>query len=115
MAVPQINLDSLTAMGGRPKDYYLVEFFRLYEKFWDTVVEHPEDTAVIDFATGLLLGTCTAKKKREELWNTYVEISTVGINGKKKTKTDAAVLTVGDLWTFLNDTMEFTEEGFAGA
>jgi hypothetical protein len=114
MALPQINLEALSAIGGKPKDYYLLEFFRLYEKYWDTVIDHPEDVAVVDFATGLLLGTCPDKKMREDLWNTYVKIKTTGIDGKKKTLQDAAVLTVGDLWTYLNTTMEFTEEAYAG-
>jgi hypothetical protein len=114
MALPQINLEALSAIGGKPKDYYLLEFFRLYEKYWDTVIDSPENVAVVDFATGLLLGTCPDKGKREELWNTYVDIKTKGIDGKKKTLQDAAVLTVGDLWTYLNTTMEFTEEAYSG-
>jgi hypothetical protein len=117
MVLPQINLDSLSAIGGKPKDFYLLEFFRLYEKYWDTVLASPENEVVVDVATGLLLGACPAKAKREEMWEEYIRIKSEGRNklGKKQTQIDAAILTVGDLFTYLNTTMEFTEEAYAGA
>lgn len=110
LPLPSINLESLSATGGKPKDYFLLEFFRLYERFWDAVLASNGDDFIIDAATGLILGTCTDKGQREKMWNNYCEIKTT----KGKTTLDAAVLTVGDLWDFLNEKMEFTENAYCG-
>ena len=105
MPLPVINLESLIATGGKPKDYYLLEFFRLYERYWDAVLTSGGNEFVIDASTGLLLGTCTSKMERERLWNNYITIKKT----KGKTTLDASILTIGDLWDFLNEKMEFTE------
>jgi hypothetical protein len=117
MALPQINLESLSAIGGKPKDFFLLEFFRLYEKYWDQMLEHPEDGTAIDAATGLLMATCPNRKTREDLWAHYVakKAGDKENNIPKSTPLTASILTVGELFDYLNTTMEFTEEAYAGA
>lgn len=107
MVQPQISLDTLESYGGSPKDYYLLEFFRLYEKYWDCLVTADSDR-VVDIATGLLHATCPDKSTREKLWITYV-------NEKKKgNAVNASILSVGDLYTYLSDTLEFTVKATGG-
>jgi hypothetical protein len=110
MVVPQINLESLSAIGGKPKDYFLLEWFRLYEKYWDGIVDAHGDKDTIDACTGLILGTCPNKTKREDLWANYIKIK----SEPKKTHLDASILTIGELWDYLNTTMEFTDEAYGG-
>jgi len=64
----------------------------------------------IDAATASLLAFCPDKTTREKLWTIY--------NTEKK-KVDsntitASVLAIGDLITYLSDTMEFTETATGG-
>lgn len=109
MTVPAISLDTLSSYGGKPKDYYLLEFFRLYEKYWDEMSRNGNNDLSIDITTGMLIAFCPHKPTREDLWDKYV--------AKKETKgaLTASILTAGDFFTYLSDTLEFTEEAFASA
>ena len=123
MVLPQINLEALTAVGGKPKDYYLIEFFRLYEKHWDTIVANADNSLIIDASTGLLLGVCPSERTRHELWDHYITerdrkpdptADKVSLR-KAGNPLNATILLCGELFTYLNTTMEFTEEAYAGA
>ena len=108
MTVPQISFETLNSQGGKPKDYYLVEFFRLYEKYWDDMSRSGGNPGNIDLATGLLVGCCPHKPTREKLWREYQKIrDTDGA-------LTASILISGDLWDYLSNTMEFTEDAYAG-
>jgi hypothetical protein len=113
MAIPTISMDSVTAQGGKPKDYFLIEFFRLWELYREDMVKNPTNRDVIDSTTALLLAVCPHKETREKLWNNYIELITRKEN--KKSPLTASILTAGDLWTYLSDTLEFTEEAYSGA
>lgn len=127
MTVPQISLDSLSTYGGKPKDYYLLEFFRLYEKYWDEMIKNSQSDRAIDTITGLLLATCPHKPTRERLWESYLDLkngiefkpASEGVKEVKEIKAKgaltASILSSGDLFTYLAETLEFTEEAFAGA
>jgi hypothetical protein len=108
MTVPQISFETLNSQGGKPKDYYLVEFFRLYEKYWDDMSRSGGNSGNIDLATGLLIGCCPHKPTREKLWKDYQDIR------NKDGALTASILISGDLWDYLSNTMEFTEDAYAG-
>ena len=108
MAIPQISFETLNSQGGKPKDYYLVEFFRLYEKYWDDMSRSGGNQGNIDLATGLLIGCCPHKPTREKLWREYQEIR------NRDGGLTASILVSGDLWDYLSNTMEFTEDAYAG-
>jgi len=109
MAIPAINLESLTSYGGKPKDFYLLEFFRLYEKYWDDMIKSTSDRQV-DIATGLLIGSCPHKPTRERIWTSYIAMRDDPIKGS----ISASVYASGDLWDYLSVTLEFTEDAYAG-
>ena len=106
MAIPQISFDTLNTQGGKPKDYYLLEFFRLYEKYWDDITKNSGNEASIDLATGLLIGCCPHKPTRDQLWHDYVTLK------NESSAMTATILTVGDLWEYLSKTLEFTEDAY---
>lgn len=106
MAVPQISFDTLNSQGGRPKDYYLIEFFRLYEKYWDDMTRSGGNDVSIDLATGLLIGCCPHKPTRERLWADYLRTK------NKDGSLTASIYISGDLWEYLSNTMEFTEDAY---
>lgn len=108
MANPQISFDTLNSQGGKPKDYYLIEFFRLYEKYWDDMTRSNGSDGAIDLATGLLVGCCPHKPTRERLWKEYIAIK------NKDGSLTASILISGDLWEYLSNTMEFTEDAYGG-
>jgi hypothetical protein len=109
MPMAQLSLDTLTAYGGKPKDYYLLEYFRLYEKYWDEMVKNAGSDLTVDVSTGLLLGACPHKATRERLWEGYLKLK-----GERGALT-ASILTSGEFWDYLSTTLEFTEEAYAGA
>ena len=111
MVMAQINLDSLTSSGGKPKDFYLLEFFRLYEKYWDDMRASQGESTAIDICTGLLIGSCPHKPTRERIWNEYLQVR----DTKGKSSITASILASGEIWDYLSNTMEFTEEAYAGA
>jgi hypothetical protein len=62
--------------------------------------------ALIDLATGLLVGCCPHKPTREKLWDEYLNIR------DSKGALTASVYISGDLWDYLSNTMEFTEYAY---
>ena len=109
MPIPTINLESLTSSGGKPKDYYLLEYFRLYEKYWDDLIKSQSDRQ-IDIATGLLIGCVPHKPTRERIWKDYILMR----DDSSKGAVSASVYASGDIWDYLSNTLEFTEEAYAG-
>lgn len=114
MPLPAISLDSLSASGGKPKDYYLIEFFRLYEKYWDEMTKSNGNDLAIDVATGMLLAFCPHKATREKMWDDYLKVKMGHGDVKGKGSLTASILAAGDFFTYLSDTLEFTEEAYAG-
>ena len=91
------------------------------------MTKNSQSDHAIDTATGLLLATCPHKPTRERLWEEYLVLkdgSAERINEetgllipeqKPKGALTASILATGDLFTYLSDTLEFTEEAYAGA
>jgi hypothetical protein len=69
-----------------------------------------DKTENIDAATAALIAFCPDKATRERLWNTY---QTVKGEGGSNTLT-ASVMAIGDLISYLSETLEFTENVIAG-
>jgi hypothetical protein len=102
--------------GGKPKDFYIFEFFRCWESYKDDMIKNPLNKDVIDITTALFLAICPDKAKRNELWDQYIELQkTPDRDGKKRSSVTASILATGDMWTYLSEVMEFTEEAYAGA
>ncbi len=91
--------DTLHPYRENPKELYLKECFRLYEKLWDAVIDNPSS---IDLVTGLFLAACLDKKTREKLLADYLDLK------DRVGPTDASVLLSGRFFTYLSETFDFT-------
>jgi hypothetical protein len=91
--------DTLQSYGEKPKELYLKECFRLYEKLWDAVVDDPNS---IKMVTGLFLAACLDKEIREKMFADHLDL----IN--KVGATDASILMSGRFFTYLSETFDFT-------
>lgn len=75
------------------------------------------EAETIEQATAALIAFCPDEKKRKELWEKYTNI----VNGNEpgapiggSSVVTASVLVVGDLISYLNYTLEFTEKSTGG-
>ena len=94
-----ISPGTLHPPGEKPKELYLKECFRLYEKLWDAVIDNPNS---IDLVTGLFLAVCLDKQTREKLLADYLDLK------DKVGATDASILISGRFFTYLSETFDFT-------
>lgn len=107
------GIDSTMAMGS-PKITFQLFYYHVAMRYFETLRESRE-SGTIDQATAALIALCCPdKSKREELWKRYTDI----IEGREQgtgigsTAVTASVLVVGDLTTYLNDVLEFTEKSY---
>ena len=96
----------LIGPGASPKNIYVFFLLNLCKNYFETM--RGGDGENIVSATAALVAFCPDKKTREALWKTYTA---------EKEKADtltASVMTVGDLISYLSDTLEFTEKSTGG-
>jgi hypothetical protein len=104
------SLQSLTGPGSSPKQLYVFFLLRLCSNYFETMRMSSGDMGNVDAATAALIAFCPDKGIREAIWNSYV-------NQKKKDDGNtmtASVNAVGDLITYLSESLEFVETATAG-
>ena len=91
--------DTLQSYGEKPKELYLKEYFRLYEKLWDAAVANPNN---IELVTALFLAACLDKETREKMFADHLDLK------NKVGATEASILMSGSFFTYLSETFDFT-------
>jgi hypothetical protein len=100
----------LIGPGASPKNIYVFFLLNLCKNYFETMRTDSDKAGSVDSATAALVAFCPDKKTREALWKTYTA-------EKEKSDGDtltASVMTVGDLISYLSDTLEFTEKSTGG-
>ena len=109
---------NLSGTGGSPKALFQIFYYNLAQPYFETL-RTTQDAGNIEQSTAALIALCCPDKdKREQLWKRYTaiiegkdpEVLTVG----GSSVVTASVLVVGDLTSFLNDVLEFTERSTGG-
>jgi hypothetical protein len=109
MVSPAFDIpQSLMGSQASPKALYIFFLLRLCSNYFETMRTTSDDTDSIDAATAALVAFCPDKKTRETLWVTY---STTKASENTLT---ASVHTIGDLISYLSDTLEFLEKSTGG-
>lgn len=98
------------AGGGSPKALYTFFLFKLCTQYFEVMLQQDLKSGNIDAATNALIAFCVNKSKREELWNHYVELR----GEDKRNAMDASAKTVGELMSYLGESLELEEEGIGG-
>ena len=94
--------------GSSPKLIYVFFLLKLCTNYFETM-RATLDTGNIDAATAALIAFCPDKQTREALWSQYTEDKSNG-----RDIVSASAITVGDLISYLSDTLEFTESSTGG-
>lgn len=107
---PSIDLTPTTALlNGSPKSMYVFFLLSLAKNYFEVMrVASPHED--IESATAALIAFCPNKTKREELWELYITRK----EGSNKSILTASVYTIGDLISYLSETLEFEEESTGG-
>ena len=96
--------------GGSPKTIYLFFLLNLCSRYFDTMKNADTANVDVDRATASLIAFCPDVTTRERLWTKYLERK----NDAEISVTGASVYTVGDLISYLSDTLEFIEKSTGG-
>ena len=107
--MPQGSTDlpmTVMGQGSSPKILYVYFLLNLCRDYFNTM--RTGQGGDIDAATAALVAFCPDKKERERIWKVYT--STKDRDGT----TTASVMAVGELITYLSDTLEFTEKSTGG-
>lgn len=115
-SVNEPNLSSALSSGASPKGIYLIFLLNNATNYFLTM-RTSRDDGTIEQATAALLAFCPDSGVRENLWKRYTRI----INGEEQVGgvggsnvVTASVIVVGDLVSYLSDTLEFTEKSTGG-
>jgi hypothetical protein len=115
-SINEPNLSSALSSGASPKGIYLIFLLNNATNYFLTM-RTSRDDGTIEQATAALLAFCPDASVRENLWKRYTRIVTgeeqVGGVGGSNVVT-ASVMVVGDLVSYLSDTLEFTEKSTGG-
>lgn len=97
------------AGGGSPKSMYTWFLLGLCKNFYETMRDNPEPRN-IDAATTALISFCINKEKRENLWTMYEREK----GGDRANSLSASVKAVGELMSYLGESLELEEESYGG-
>jgi hypothetical protein len=113
-AINEPNLSSALSSGSSPKGIYLIFILNLANNYFLTM-RTSQDMGTIDQATAALIAFCPDDKKRKELWSEYDSLKSGDDThiGGSSTVT-ASVMVIGNLVSYLSDTLEFTEKSSGG-
>ena len=95
---------------GSPKNFHLIHFYELHGKYFDLMSKAGTGETDIDSATAAIATTITDPKKRNEIWEGYVNKKrdkNVGLIG-------ASVWAVGEMMDYFVETMEILESATGG-
>ena len=102
-----IDLNPIAANSvGSPKAMYVFFLLSLCKNFFEEV--RGGDNQSIERATAALVAFCPSTPKREEIWQKYLRSKETSNNFS------AAVYAVGDLVSYLSETLEFEERSTGG-
>jgi hypothetical protein len=111
LAIPQ----NLVGPGSSPKILYVYFLLRLCSNYFETMRVDSEQSGNIDAATAALIAFCPDKTTRESLWFTYKNTKTKKDDkGEELGTLTASVMAIGELISYLSETLEFTETVTAG-
>jgi hypothetical protein len=96
-------------LGGSPKMMYTYFLLNQCAKYLDAM-KQPKDINV-DTTTTSLLAFCPDIKRRDELFQSYLDRKKDVNIGNAVT---ASILTIGDFQAYLSEVLEFTEKSTAG-
>ena len=111
LAIPQ----NLIGPGSSPKILYVYFLLKLCTNYFETMRMGSDQSGNIDAATAALIAFCPDKATRESLWNTYQTTKTKKTDkGEELGNLTASVFAIGELISYLSETLEFTETVTAG-
>ena len=96
-------------LSGSPKMMYTYFLLNQCSKYLDAM-KQPKDINV-DTTTNSLLAFCPDIKRRDALFDKYVERKN---DPKIESTVTASILTIGDFQAYLSEVLEFTEKSTAG-
>ena len=101
---------AIAGPGASPKQLYVFFLLRLCSNYFETMRGNSDQAGNVDAATAALIAFCPDKGTRESIWRTYLS---------KKKEDDgntmtASVMAVGELITYLSESLEFVETATAG-
>jgi hypothetical protein len=108
---------NLASGGGSPKMLFQCFYYNLAQHYFETL-RTTQDAGNIEQSTAAIIALCCPDKdKREQLWKRYTLIMEgkdpdVMKVGESQVVT-ASVLVIGDLTSYLNEVLEFTEKSTA--
>jgi hypothetical protein len=107
MGMPELTSDIQGMAGSSPKNIAAIAVLRLYEKYFEYMAIH--ENVNVEQMTAALLICCPEKKRREEMWKTYLE-------QKKATGSEvsASVYSVGDWYEYMSGAMGLNETSTGG-
>jgi hypothetical protein len=96
--------------GGSPKATYTFFLFKLCTQYFEVMLQSDLKAQNIDAATNALVSFCVNREKRQQLWDLYVTE-----RGEDNRNTLAAsAKTVGELMSYLGESLELEEEAIGG-
>ena len=95
--------------GASPKILYVFFLLRLCTNYFETM-RAGSDGGNIDAATAALVTFCPDREARERIWKLYEDTKAKkDADGNPVSQITASVMAVGDLISYLSETLEFTE------
>lgn len=107
MGMPELTADMGSMAGLSPKKFAAVSILRLYEKYFDFMVEKYG----VEGATAAILISCPERNVREEMWKRYTDERDKENGGNEVT---ASVYSVGDWYQYMSDAMGLNEKSTGG-
>ena len=104
---------STDLINGSPKNMVTYFLLNRCNEFSRDIKTHEVDVSAM---TADLLSYCPEIKRREEMWEKFVERKEdPKVDGSKAYKElNAAILTKGDFWAYICEVLEFTERSTGG-
>lgn len=108
-----LSLDSTSGAllgGGSPKTLYTFFLLNLCKQYFEVMLQTELKPNNIDASTYALVSFCLNREKRESLWKMYEELR----EEDRRNTMFASTRTVGELMSYLSETLELEEEAVGG-
>jgi hypothetical protein len=99
---------NLVGPGSSPKLLYVFFLLKLCTTYFDTMRDGSDHPMNVDSATAALIAFCPDKVTREKIWGVYTS------KKDSEGQITASVMAVGELISYLSESLEFTETVTAG-
>jgi len=105
----QISTGEGSLINGSPKSMYVFFLLKLCTNYFDVMRQSSSGDTDIESATAALVAFCPNRVERERIWKLYVET-----RDAQRNKINASIMAVGELVSYLSDSLEFEEESTGG-